>query len=97
MLATLRIRSVPLHSALPQIERAENLASFRSGLAKVLVATDVASRGLDIPDATSEDIMKVAEASMRSYWDVEPFAVNPQMVYDGIMMANALGMERKGL
>ena len=52
---------------------------------------------LDIPDATSEDIMKVAEASMRSYWDVEPFAVNPQMVYDGIMMANALGMERKGL
>ena len=39
--------------------------------------------------------MKVAEASMRSYWDVEPFAVNPQMVYDGIMMANALGMKRK--
>lgn len=52
---------------------------------------------LDIPDATDEDIMKVAEASMRSYWDVEPFFVNPQMVFDGIMMANALGMERKGL
>ena len=49
MLATLRVRSVPLHSALPQTERAENLANFRSGLARVLVATDVASRGLDIP------------------------------------------------
>ena len=50
---------------------------------------------LDIPDATGEDIMKVAEASMHSYWDVEPFTVNPQMVYDGIMLANALGMEKK--
>lgn len=50
---------------------------------------------LDIPDVTGEDIMKVAEASMHSYWDVEPFTVNPQMVYDGIMLANALGMEKK--
>ena len=50
---------------------------------------------LKIPNASEADIRKVAEASMHSYWDVEPFAVNPQMVYDGIMMANALGMERK--
>lgn len=50
---------------------------------------------LDIPDATAEDIMKVAETSMHSYWDVEPFTVNPQMVYDGIMLANALGVEKK--
>lgn len=50
---------------------------------------------LDIPDATEEDIMKVAEASMHSYWDVEPFTVNPQMVYDGIMLANALGVQKK--
>ena len=49
MLATLKIRSVPLHGALPQCERAENLANFRSGVARVLVATDVAARGLDIP------------------------------------------------
>ena len=50
---------------------------------------------LKIPNASEADIRKVAEASMHSYWDVEPFAVNPQMVYDGIMMANVLGMERK--
>lgn len=50
---------------------------------------------LDIPDATGEDIMQVARESMKSYWDVEPFTVNPQMVYDGIMLANALGMEKK--
>ena len=50
---------------------------------------------LGIADATDADIMKVAEASMHSYWDVEPFTVNPQMVFDGIQMANILGMKRK--
>ncbi len=52
---------------------------------------------LDIPDASQEDIRKVAEASMASYWDVEPFTVTPQMVYDGIMMADTLGRRKKQL
>ena len=39
-----------LHSKLPQRDRNANLARFRAGAAQVLVATDVASRGLDIPD-----------------------------------------------
>ena len=50
---------------------------------------------LGIADATDEDIMKVAVESMKSYWDVEPFPVNPQMVFDGIKMANKLGMLKK--
>lgn len=50
---------------------------------------------LGIKGATREDIMKVAETSMHSYWDVEPFTVNPQMIFDGIMMANTLGMLKK--
>jgi ATP-dependent RNA helicase DDX49/DBP8 len=41
---------VSLHSKLPQRDRNANLSQFRAGEAKVLVATDVASRGLDIPD-----------------------------------------------
>jgi len=49
MLRELNIRVVSLHSAIPQYQRIKSLDSFRSGYAKVLIATDVASRGLDIP------------------------------------------------
>ncbi|KJX99101.1 ATP-dependent rna helicase dbp8 like protein [Zymoseptoria brevis] len=50
---TLRLlahRVTALHSALPHEQRTSNLARFRAGAARILVATDVASRGLDIPD-----------------------------------------------
>ncbi len=50
---------------------------------------------LGIPDATDADLMKVAEASMHSYWDVEPFPVNPRMIFDGIKMANTLSVGKK--
>lgn len=39
-----------LHSALQHQERIDNLARFRARAARILVATDVAARGLDIPD-----------------------------------------------
>jgi superfamily II DNA/RNA helicase len=38
-----------LHSSLPQSQRTRNLSSFRALKARILIATDVASRGLDIP------------------------------------------------
>lgn len=38
-----------LHSELPQKQRAANLSAFRSQRARILIATDVAGRGLDIP------------------------------------------------
>ncbi|EGP87763.1 ATP-dependent RNA helicase dbp8 [Zymoseptoria tritici IPO323] len=50
---TLRLlthRVTALHSALPHEQRTSNLARFRAGAARILVATDVASRGLDVPD-----------------------------------------------
>ncbi|KAA6407098.1 MAG: ATP-dependent RNA helicase dbp8 [Lasallia pustulata] len=50
LLHALNHRSTSLHSLLPQAQRTANLARFRARAARILVATDVASRGLDIPD-----------------------------------------------
>jgi superfamily II DNA/RNA helicase len=39
-----------LHSDITQFKREKILESFRRGYLNVLVATDVASRGIDIPE-----------------------------------------------
>ena len=49
MLWICNIPCIALHSLKSQGERLAGLATFKSGIAKVLVSTDVASRGLDIP------------------------------------------------
>lgn len=41
--------SVPLHGQLSQTQRLGALNKFKSGQANILIATDVAARGLDIP------------------------------------------------
>ena len=43
-------RVTALHSGLQQSQRIANLARFRAQAARILVATDVAARGLDIPE-----------------------------------------------
>lgn len=49
LLAHLGVPAAALHSALPQRERLAALAAFRGGRVPLLLATDVASRGLDVP------------------------------------------------
>jgi ATP-dependent RNA helicase DDX49/DBP8 len=49
LLLEMGIKCESLHSRKNQNRRLASLGKFRSGTAKVLVATDVASRGLDIP------------------------------------------------
>ncbi|MBU1348286.1 MAG: DEAD/DEAH box helicase [Alphaproteobacteria bacterium] len=44
--------AAPIHGDLDQSVRTKTLAAFRSGELKVLVASDVAARGLDIPDVS---------------------------------------------
>ncbi|VDC06553.1 unnamed protein product [Peniophora sp. CBMAI 1063] len=49
ILRTLGFPAVPLHGQLSQSQRLGALAKFKAGGRSVLIATDVASRGLDIP------------------------------------------------
>ncbi|KAG6376389.1 putative ATP-dependent RNA helicase rrp3 [Boletus reticuloceps] len=49
ILRTLGFPAVPLHGQLSQSQRLGALNKFKTGGRKVLVATDIASRGLDIP------------------------------------------------
>ena len=49
MLVELGIQTVALHSMKSQPQRLASLNRFKSGQVSILIATDVASRGLDIP------------------------------------------------
>lgn len=48
-LRKLDFRVASLHSQMPQLERTNSLHRFKAQAARILIATDVASRGLDIP------------------------------------------------
>jgi ATP-dependent RNA helicase RhlE len=52
MLVRSRFKAVAIHGGRSQNQRNAALAGFRKGDYSVLVATDVAARGLDIPDVT---------------------------------------------
>lgn len=49
LLELLDIKTFPLHSQLEQKQRLKNLDRFKSSDNSVLLATDIAARGLDIP------------------------------------------------
>ncbi|KAM9849152.1 putative ATP-dependent RNA helicase DDX49 [Aulostomus maculatus] len=49
MLRDLNFPTISLHSMMKQKQRFANLAKFKASVYKILIATDVAARGLDIP------------------------------------------------
>ncbi|KAJ3091037.1 hypothetical protein HK102_001908 [Quaeritorhiza haematococci] len=49
MLKELGVATTALHSKMSQTDRLGSIAKFKSGIIRVLIATDVGSRGLDIP------------------------------------------------
>jgi ATP-dependent RNA helicase DeaD len=53
MLAADGFAALPLSGDLPQAQRTRTLNAFRKGTIHILVATDVAARGIDVPDIGS--------------------------------------------
>ena len=49
IMSAVGIQSVVLHSSMPQKDRISSLTAFKSSHVRVLIATDLASRGLDFP------------------------------------------------
>ena len=49
LLTALKVSVAPLHSEMPQSKRLQTLQLFKGGQVSVVVCTDVAARGLDIP------------------------------------------------
>ncbi|CAM8979102.1 unnamed protein product [Rhodiola kirilowii] len=49
ILRNLGFRAIPISGQMPQTKRLVALNQFKSGACNILIATDVASRGLDIP------------------------------------------------
>ncbi|CAM9229967.1 unnamed protein product, partial [Ectocarpus fasciculatus] len=63
LLAQMNVDCVSLHSMMNQHDRTNSLAKFKSQTCNILVATDVASRGLDIPQVDvvlNFDLPKIA-------------------------------------
>lgn len=51
-LAKLEVASMTIHGEKDQTDRNEAMAAFRSGECRVLIATDVSARGIDVSDVT---------------------------------------------
>ena len=45
--------AAPFSGELPQAQRTRTLSAFRSGMLPILVSTDVAARGIDVPDIST--------------------------------------------
>jgi ATP-dependent RNA helicase RhlE len=58
------IQSLTIHGDKDQLERLDVMKQFREGTVKILIATDVSARGIDIPDVdqvVNYDLPEVAE------------------------------------
>lgn len=51
-MARVNFQTLTIHGDKDQLDRTEVMNAFRSGACKILIATDVSARGIDIPDVT---------------------------------------------
>jgi len=51
-MSSIEVKTMTLHGEKDQADRMEVMRAFRKGECKILIATDVSARGIDIPDVT---------------------------------------------
>lgn len=64
MFRQLGTKCAPLHSLVPQRERLSALDRFRAARVRILLCTDVASRGLDIAHVRSFYLVKKIQVNL---------------------------------
>ena len=76
VLEQLGVPAASLHSGKPQKQRIAALAAFKSEMVPLLLATDVASRGLDIPTVdlvVNFDLPILARCDLPTFVSFSPF------------------------
>lgn len=69
----------------------EEIDRFFRFFKQVGLPTTLADLGID--RANRQALQTVAQASMKSYWTVEPFYLDAQIVFDGLLAADRKGQE----
>ncbi|KAM4758895.1 putative ATP-dependent RNA helicase DDX49 isoform 2-T2 [Cyanocitta cristata] len=103
MLRKYKFPSVALHSMMKQKQRFAALAKFKSSIFKILIATDVAARGLDIPavqvviNHNTPGLPKIyihrVGRTARAELKLKEFSVEEQLVLDILTQVNVTRRE----
>ncbi|KAG5550841.1 hypothetical protein RHGRI_009323 [Rhododendron griersonianum] len=81
MLRNLGLRAIPISGQMSQAKRLGALNKFKAGECNILVCTDVASRGLDIPNVDlviNYDIPSNSKVRLHYYAFIVPFSTEEQ-------------------
>lgn len=106
LLTILGCASLPLHATMQQRQRLKNLERFRDNPLGILVATDVAARGLDIPSVehvlhyqtprTSESyVHRSGRTARASKEGITILLIEPNEVNCYVKMCSTLGRSTK--
>jgi len=96
MLRNLGFPALPIHGKMDQAKRLGALNSFKTGDRNILLATDVASRGLDIP---SVDLILNYDIPLNPkviYLPLFPFSLPPPLLPKNILIWLLLGLYPQG-
>ena len=78
LLADKKLLAERFHGGMEQPDRERALYKFRNGSCHVLISTDLAARGLDIPDISSIIICRSMKKPLRTATDEQHVGMRPE-------------------